>query len=163
MARTEIEAEATAALDPAAWPRSEARDIIRTIVRREPLMARFAIRQKKRRRDFGGLELSVDDVSIRHGRELAGELKELEVEYKSGRRSELTRVAKLIERSGLATPEPRSKMTLAAAMVEGAPSVIPVTRWPRAAGRCWHVFSSGWWSGSRPCAAATPSPSSRCG
>ncbi len=125
VARTEIEAEATAALDPAAWPRSEARDIIRTIVRREPLMARFAIRQKKRRRDFGGLELSVDDVSIRHGRELAGELKELEVEYKSGRRSELTRVAKLIERSGLATPEPRSKMTLAAAMVEGAPSVYP--------------------------------------
>jgi CHAD domain-containing protein len=125
VSRTEIEAEATAALNPAEWPRSEARDIIRTIVRREPLIARFAVRQKKRRRDFGGLELSVDDVSIRHGRELAGELKELEVEYKSGRRSELTRVAKLIERSGLATPEPRSKMTLAAALVEGAPSVYP--------------------------------------
>jgi hypothetical protein len=67
----------------------QARDIIRTIVRREPLVVRFAIRQKKRRRDFGGLELSVDNVSIRHGRELAGELKELEVEYKSGRRSGL--------------------------------------------------------------------------
>jgi CHAD domain-containing protein len=125
VARTEIEAEATAALNPAAWPRSEARDIIRTIVRREPLLPRFALRQRKRRRDYGGLELSVDDVTIRHGRELVGELKELEVEYKSGRRSELTRVAKLIERSGLATPEPRSKMTLAAAMVEGAPSVYP--------------------------------------
>ena len=125
VARTEIEAEATAALDPTVWPRSEARDIIRSICRREPLVARFVLRQKKRRRDFGGLELSVDDVTIRHGREMAGQLRELEVEYKSGRRSELTRVAKLIERSGLATPEPRSKMALAAAVVEGAPSVYP--------------------------------------
>jgi len=125
VARTEIEADATASLDPAAWPRSEARDIVRTVVRREPLVVRFALRQRKRRRDFGGLELSVDEVTIRHGREIAGELKELEVEYKSGRRSELTRIAKLIERSGLAMPEPRSKMALAATIVEGAPSVYP--------------------------------------
>lgn len=123
--RNEIEAEATAALDPSAWPRSEARDIVRSFARREPLVTRFVLRQRKRRRDFGGLELSVDEVSIRRGRKLAGELKELEVEYKSGRRSELNRVAKLIERSGLATPEPRSKMVLAAAIVEGAPSVYP--------------------------------------
>jgi CHAD domain-containing protein len=125
VARNEIEAEATAALDPAAWPRSEARDIVRSLARRELLRPRFVLRQRKRRRDFGGLELSVDEVIVRRRREVAGELKELEVEYKSGRKSELTRVAKLIERSGLATPEPRSKMVLAAAMVEGAPAVYP--------------------------------------
>jgi CHAD domain-containing protein len=125
VARNEIEAEATAALDPSTWPRSEARDIVRSLARREPLLPRFVLRQRKRRRDFGGLELSVDEVTVRRRREVAGELRELEVEYKSGRKSELTRVAKLIEKSGLATAEPRSKMVLAAAMVEGAPSLYP--------------------------------------
>jgi CHAD domain-containing protein len=123
--RNELEADATAELDPSAWPPSETRDTVRKLAAREPLLIRFALQQKRRRRDYGGLELSLDDVTIRQGRKLAGRLSELEVEYKSGRRSELDRVGRLLEKSGLAKPEPRSKMALAAQMVEGAPPIYP--------------------------------------
>jgi triphosphatase len=121
--RNELEADATADLDPNAWPPSETRDTVRQLAGREPLVRRFVLRQKRRRREYGGLELSVDDVAIRRGRTLAGRLTELEVEYKSGRRSELTRVSRMLDKSGLVKPEPRSKMALAAEMVEGPPSI----------------------------------------
>lgn len=123
--RRELEAEATADLDPLRWPRSDARDLVRQLARGQPLVGRFVLRQRRRRRDFGGLELSVDDVAIRRGRLLFGRLTELEVEYQSGRRAELGRVGRLLGKSGLVRPEPRSKMALAAAVVEGPPPIYP--------------------------------------
>ena len=123
--RSEIEGDANAALDPSAWPPSQARDLVQRLATDEPLTERFVLRQRRLRRDFGGLELSVDDVAVRHRRQLVGRLTEMEVEFKSGRRAELRRVGRLLERSGLVRAEPRSKMALAAAMVEGAAPIYP--------------------------------------
>lgn len=126
--RAEIEGPATAALDPAAWPDSEAKRLICRLAGSAPLVDRFVLRQQRRQRRVGGVELSVDAVSVRHGRREVGRLSELEVEKKSGRRAELRRLARTIERSGLARAEPRSKMELAAVMVEGPPPVYPLDR-----------------------------------
>ena len=91
-----------------------------------PLVTRFVLRQRqaaaglRRARAVGRRR-----VSVRRGRKLAGELKELEVEYKSGRRSELQPRREVDREERPGPPEPRSKMVLAAAMVEGAPSIYP--------------------------------------
>lgn len=123
--RAELEAAATPALEPAAWPASDVRELISRHTDGHELVARFVLRQRRRVRDVGGLELSVDEVSIRKGRREVGQAKELEVELKRGRRSGLRRIGRQLERSGLAHPEARSKMALAAAIVEGPPAVYP--------------------------------------
>jgi triphosphatase len=123
--RVEVEAGASPALDAQAWPPSEGREIVEHLAGGQPLVARFVLRQHRRKRDHSGFELSLDEVVIARGRRRLGRLTELEVERKTGRPRALRRLGSQLEASGLVKAEPRSKMAAAAALVEGPPSVYP--------------------------------------
>jgi len=120
--RAEIEGAATEVLDPADWPASPARELLEEVAGPAPLLPRFRLCQQRRERELwltdGRLMASVDDVVVLtvDGREL-GRLRGLEVEFLAGRRRTLRRVAKRIESTGLARPEPLSKMQLAHSLV----------------------------------------------
>jgi triphosphatase len=121
--RVEVEAEASPALDAQAWPPSEGREIVERLAGGQPLVARFVLRQHRRKRDHSGFELSLDEVVIGRGRRRLGQLTELEVECKTGRPRALRKLADQLEASGLVKAEPRSKMASAAALVEGPPPI----------------------------------------
>lgn len=120
--RREIEGEATARLAPAEWPASESRRLILDAAGERSLRERFTLRQLRRERDWqgrgGACRFSLDLVRVRHGRRQLGELRELEVELRKGDRRLLRAIDRTVAASGLATHEPRSKMALAAEMVE---------------------------------------------
>jgi inorganic triphosphatase YgiF len=74
--RLEIEGPATDDLDPAAWPESEARDLVDSIRRGRPLVERFRLHQLRTERsvtldgiDLGILTLDVVDIEA-HGESL---------------------------------------------------------------------------------------------
>lgn len=121
--RVEVEADASPALDAQAWPPSEGREIVERLAGGQPLVARFVLRQHRRKRDHSGFELSLDEVVIGRGRRRLGQLIELEVERKTGRPRALRKLADQLEASGLVKAESRSKMAAAAALVEGPPPV----------------------------------------
>lgn len=122
--RIELEAEAVDSLRPARWPRSEVRDLIERTGGKRRLVERFVLRQRRRERthrlaEGGACMLSVDLVTVVARGERLAELRQLEVELVEGDKSVLRAMARRIEGSGLATPEARSKMALAAGIVEG--------------------------------------------
>jgi triphosphatase len=116
--RRELEAPATPALSPDEWPPSEARELVRRIAGDRPLVDRFVLEQRRRERhiamDDARLTLSLDRVAVRaEGRHLAT-LTGLEIELLTGRPETLVAIAERLEPSGLAAPESRTKMEIAA-------------------------------------------------
>ena len=120
--RLELEAPGVDRLEPARWPESEVRALIEQIVGDRPLVERFVLRQQRRERrhsvDGGVCMLSIDVVKVVARDRTLAELCQLEVELLAGE-GVLREMARRIESSGLVTPEPRSKMAIAARLVEG--------------------------------------------
>jgi len=88
------------------------------------LVERFVLRQRRREREHrlaegGACLLSIDLVAVVARGELVAQLRQLEVELLRGDETVLREMARRIEGAGLATPEPRSKMAIAAGLVEG--------------------------------------------
>jgi CHAD domain-containing protein len=138
--RVELEGPASAVLDPATWPASDARDALLSLLGHAALEERFEIRQRRNVRlltaaDGGSAELSLDEVQIREAGRLAGRLTELEVEA-IGDPVILERIAPTLEASGMLRPEPRSKEQRGAALVEtrraatGAGGAAALPRFP---------------------------------
>jgi CHAD domain-containing protein len=124
--RTELEGRAGAGLDPLTWPESAARERLLGLVGDAPLAVRFTIRQRRRvrllhREDGAAAELSLDEVEVRVGRRTAGTFSELEVEA-VGDPALLEAVAAALAGTSLVEPEPRSKETVAAEMVQAMAS-----------------------------------------
>jgi CHAD domain-containing protein len=120
--RLELEAPATKALDPNEWPQSAARDRVIEVAGGRRLIELFVVRQHRRERPItvGGAELlvSIDRGTVHVAGVEAGELLQLEVEFVSGRRAAINRVARAIEEAGIGRPESRSKLALALEMAE---------------------------------------------
>lgn len=122
--RIELESRATPSVRPADWPRSTARTRLESIVGGRRLIERFTIHQQRRERSLrlpgAMLLLSIDSGRVEVGGRPAGELRQLEVELREGAPEVLRRVGRRITRSGLAQPESRSKLVIAAALAEAA-------------------------------------------
>ncbi len=122
--RIELEGEADAHLDPAAWPDSQARARLLELIDAEPLLPRFTIRQRRSVMPLSGddgatAELSVDEVEVLRGRRTLGAFNEVEVEATGDGATGalLDRVAGALEGSGLVTEAPRSKEAAAAELL----------------------------------------------
>ena len=140
--RRELEAPATPSLDPADWPPSEPRGIVRRLARGRRLHERFVLRQVRRERawraETGACLLSLDLVSVRHGRDEVGQLRGLEVELLEGQAQLLRRIDQQIMASGLVAHEPRSKMAQAGEMVRAAAPLTPDEPFAEAGRRVLH-------------------------
>ena len=117
--RLERESAAADSLRPERWPASDVRDLIERATGGRRLVERFVLRQLRRERKYRLAEgrtclLSIDRVTVVAGGESVAELRELEVELLEGDESVLREMAGRIVASGLALPEPRSKMAIAA-------------------------------------------------
>ncbi len=124
MRREEVEGPANSQLDPAAWPESAARELLLDLVGAATLVPLFEIRQRRQVRevrdgDGARAEISLDHGDVRRGRRQAGAFEALEVEARAGdaEAAILTPLAKAIEASGLGTPDSRSKLEIASALV----------------------------------------------
>jgi triphosphatase len=119
--RRELEGGATAALHPATWPASDAREVVERFAVNQPLIEKFALRQNRRVREvaFEGavVEVSLDDIRVHAADLLVGRLLELEVEAREASLSSMRALAQLIEGSALVVPEPRNKMDIASQLV----------------------------------------------
>ncbi|HEX5465106.1 MAG TPA: CHAD domain-containing protein [Candidatus Limnocylindrales bacterium] len=111
--RAEIEGPASEALDPTAWPASEARDRLLAMIGDAPLRVRFTLRQTRHERELRGIDgwalLSLDEVSVDADGHHLGDLEMLEVEAKGGQDSILEPVARELADCHAVTPEPRTK------------------------------------------------------
>jgi CHAD domain-containing protein len=124
MRREELEGPATGELDPNAWPESAARELLQDLVGKAELVPLFEIRQRRQVREVrdgngARAEISLDHGDVRRGRRQAGTFEALEVEARGGDAEEaiLEPLAKAIEESGLGTPDSRSKLEIASALV----------------------------------------------
>jgi CHAD domain-containing protein len=124
MRREEIEGPANSQLDPTAWPESAARELLVDLVGTTELVPLFEIRQRRQVRevrdgDGARAEISLDHGDVRRGRRQAGSFEALEVEARAGNAEEaiLEPLAKAIESSGIGTPDGRSKLEIASALV----------------------------------------------
>lgn len=138
--RLELEAEAVDSLRTERWPRSEVRELIERASGRHRLHERFVLRQRRREREHRpgrgrACLLSIDRVAVVTRGQRVAQLRGLEVELTDGSAAVLREMARRIEASGLATPEPRSKMALAAGLVEGRGSVRADEPFPEAGRR----------------------------
>ncbi|HLB44670.1 MAG TPA: CHAD domain-containing protein [Candidatus Limnocylindrales bacterium] len=122
--RAEFEAPATRSLTPRRWPPSEARERLIVLVGERRLIERFVVRQRRRERearlDGALVVLSVDDGRVEVCGTPAGELRQLEIELRSGDEAVLRQVADAVERDGVGWPESRSKLVMAAALAGAA-------------------------------------------
>ncbi len=115
--RPEVEGPATHSIDPAAWPRSPARDLLDALRAGEPLAEVLTLQQRRRERDVlnarGGLIgiLSIDEARVRRlGTEL-GILSAVELELAPGRvAAELAPFATALTTLPGLTPDARSKL-----------------------------------------------------
>jgi inorganic triphosphatase YgiF len=86
--RRELEAPATDALDPAAWPDSPARAELLAISGGRPLLERARLRQRRTlqyvAREGTRVELSLDELEALDGDRVVGRRTELEAELKGG-------------------------------------------------------------------------------
>jgi inorganic triphosphatase YgiF len=86
--RTEIEAPATAVLDPIAWPASDARTVLLETAAGEQLAEIAALRQRRLVRDVERgstrVELSLDEMDALDGEAVVDRRVELEAELKAG-------------------------------------------------------------------------------
>jgi inorganic triphosphatase YgiF len=124
--RPEVEGPATEALDPAAWPASEARDELLRLSAGEPMVERLTLEQRRIERQVGdppvGI-LSLDWVRVlrrgaEHGRFVAVELELAEPDPEARLTDAL--LAELRAVDGLA-PEVRSKLERALDLVPVGP------------------------------------------
>ena len=122
--RIELEGPAKQSLDPARWPQSEARDRLVELAFRDRLVELFVVQQRRRERVLtaGGARIaaSIDTGTVFAAGAAAGDITQFELEYHGGRRAGLNRIAKAVEGSGVARPEPRSKLAQALGMVADA-------------------------------------------
>ena len=112
--RVELEADATASLDPRHWPPSAARDALVEAVGTESLMEVAVLRQRRLVRRIGAgsttVELSLDRVdAVQAGRVLARRY-ELEAELVAGDERDLARLAEVLGRIDGVTPAVGSKL-----------------------------------------------------
>ena len=86
--REELEGPADPAQPPAAWPASEARDAVVQIVGERALRDLVALRQVRQKRNYARngtvVEVSVDDVEVLVGAQVAERFAELELELRDG-------------------------------------------------------------------------------
>lgn len=133
--REEYEAPATVRLDPASWPESPARALVERTIGGQRLRSRFIVRQQRREQDLrasdGAATLSLDIAEVRRQGRRIGEFTALEVESIDGTTVLLERLAEVIDATGLAQPERRSKEAIAHALVEAQPKLrLRVPRQP---------------------------------
>lgn len=118
--RHELEAPATLALEPTAWPPSDVRELVRRVVGAQPLIERFVLDQLRRERqhelDGCRVLISMDRVNVQHGGRRLGQLQQLEVELLDGEASVLAALGRRIAASGLVRPEMRGKLATAKRM-----------------------------------------------
>ena len=86
--REELEGPADPTQPPAAWPASEARDAVIRIVGERSLRDLVALRQVRQKRNYARngtvVEVSVDDVEVLVGAQVAERFAELELELRDG-------------------------------------------------------------------------------
>jgi CHAD domain-containing protein len=120
--RRELEAEATARLAPADWPPSEVRDLVVHLADGQALRERYVLRQRRHERawraDGGECLFSLDVVRVVHRRVELAELTQLEVELRAGDPRLLRSIDEALAGSGLVRHEQRSKLAIAAELVE---------------------------------------------
>jgi CHAD domain-containing protein len=123
--RREIEGPAGDGLDPAAWPASEARDMLVQAVGGQPLEELCRIRQRRRVRVVRGaggeVELSLDEVEVFRGGRRLGAFPVFEAELRTGDESVLEGIAAAIDATGSTHASDRSKFEVAMDLVAAAP------------------------------------------
>jgi inorganic triphosphatase YgiF len=133
--RVELQADATASLDPRHWPASAARAALLEAIGQEPLQEIAVLRQRRLIRPIGSgsttVELSLDRVdAMEHGRVLARR-HELEAELLSGDERALGNLADALLRLDGITPPVGSKLAFGIAarkaMASRGPSAEPGT------------------------------------
>jgi len=131
--RLELEAPATRNLDTQKWPDSEARSRLIDVVGARRLIERFVVGQQRRERaiDIDGTAViaSIDEGEVEYLGIPAGELRHFELELLSGDATALRPLAERIGDSALATNEDRSKLQVAADLVERVARVAPDDTW----------------------------------
>jgi CHAD domain-containing protein len=141
--RLELEAPATRALSPAAWPESDARArVIDLAAGTRRLIERFTVGQQRREREIalpGATAMaSIDEAEIDFLGAPAGEIRQFEVELREGDPGALIAFARTFARARLARPEGHSKLAMAADLVEKAARVAPDDHWADAARKMLH-------------------------
>jgi CHAD domain-containing protein len=136
--REELESPATRSLDPAQWPDSPAKSRVVEVAGGRRLIERFRAEQERHeveaQLDGTVVVVSLDEADIWTAGRLAGSLKQLEVELRSGDETALRFLAEEIAAAGIGVPESRSKMAIALAMV-GEAEKTQATDTMAAAGR----------------------------
>jgi CHAD domain-containing protein len=134
--REELEARANNELDISQWPPSSVRDTLEAVVGDRRLIESFVVRQRRRERHVsaGGAVLlaSIDSGTVFAAGAEAGDIAQFELERVRGRRAVLDRMARAVEASGVAQPEERSKLVIAAEMSADAARVRATDRFAEA-------------------------------
>ncbi len=98
--REELEGPADPSMPPALWPPSGARDAVVEIVGDRTLRDLVALRQVRRKRNYARngtvVEVSVDDVEVLVGAQVAERFAELELELRDGQEVDLEPLADLL-------------------------------------------------------------------
>ncbi len=98
--REELEGPADPSLPPAAWPVSDARDAVIEIVGERALRDLVSLRQVRQKRNYERngtvVEVSVDDVEVLVGAEVAERFVELELELRDGNEVDLEPLADML-------------------------------------------------------------------
>ena len=120
--RIELEAPASARLDPGTWPSSPARELIDELRGAARLRGLFTIRQIREVRDVttadASAQLSLDEVRVIAGRSVVGTFAELEVESTGGSLELLSGVARALAATGVVVPAAGSKEAQVRALVD---------------------------------------------
>ncbi len=115
--RTEIEAPATAALDPVEWPPSDARTVLLETAAGDALVEIAALRQRRLVRDFERgstrVELSLDEMDALDGEVTVDRRVELEAELKAGPVEPLQELATALQAIDGVGPPQGSKLDFA--------------------------------------------------
>ena len=124
--RPEVEGPATADRDPTAWPSSEAKDLVQRLVGGNRLVERFTLDQHRVERAvrLDGQRvgtLTLDTVDVRHEGEDRGRIHVVELELTSGTEDEhvIRPLAAALEATPGLSPEPRTKLERALALIAG--------------------------------------------
>ena len=136
--RLELEAPATRALNPAAWPESEARArVIALAAGTRRLIESFTVGQQRRERELAlptaTAVASIDEAEVDYLGAPAGEIHQFEVELRDGDPGALKVFARAFARARLARPGEHSKLAMAAQLVEQAARVAVDDHWSDAA------------------------------
>jgi len=115
--RVELEAPATADLDPAAWPASRAHSRLLAALGDGRLVEIAALRQRRLQRDFARgtttVEMSLDEMAALHGRRVLARRVEVEAELLAGDPALLHDLAAALGRLPGIGPASESKLAFA--------------------------------------------------